>query len=255
MKQIIALALALLLLAGLSACDLRNRQSSEDFIPSGTADNTPRWTGSGSSPDPVVPQERSVIKTVLSYDGEIRSIDPPRSCSYRLPMIDLGGAEAMACNQEIEERFGALARQSMEAIENWQDPILLRLDYSSFTQDGILTLRIDRQDLDGAVQQAWYAVDAASGDAVPVQRLFAAAGVKGEPQKTVEEVAEAAFRARFGAPASPDAAWTTALTKTQEALLPLTANRMHLTEDGGLIVAVELFAPDGGSSVEALRLP
>ena len=84
---------------------------------------------------------------------------------------------------------------------------------------------------------------------------FAAAGIEGEPQKTVEAAAEAAFRARYGDPAAPDAAWTTALTKTQAELLPLTANRMHLTEEGGLVVAVELFAPEGGSRVEALRLP
>ena len=250
-----ALILALLLLAGLSACELRNRQSSEDFIPSGTAASAPRWTNAGSAPDPAIPQERSVVKTVLSYEGEIPGSYPARGYSYSLPMIDLGGGEAMACNQEIEERFGSLIRQSMEAMERWQDPILERLSYTSYTLEGILNLRIDRQDLDGGAQQVWYAVDAASGEAVTVERLFAAAGIEGEPQKTVEAAAEAAFRARYGDPAAPDAAWTTALTKTQAELLPLTANRMHLTEEGGLVVAVELFAPEGGSRVEALRLP
>ena len=35
----------------------------------------------------------------------------------------------------------------------------------------------------------------------------------------------------------------------------MSANRMHLAENGSLMVAVELFAPGGGSTVEELTLP
>lgn len=254
MKRLIVLLLVLALLSALCACDLRNRQNSEDFIPTESGGALPDVTVPTAN-DPAAPAEHSVVKTVLFYEGEIHATDPLRSYSYSLPMIDLAGTEAIACNLEIEERFGELIRQSLSENERWREPILERLSYSSFTMDGILTLRIIRQDLDGSVLEAWYTVDAADGDAVTVRQLFKTARIDGSPEQTVEQAAEDRFRELYGSPADPDPAWTTALTRTREEILPLTVNRMHLTEDGRLTVAVMLYAPDGGSSVEALRLP
>lgn len=254
MKRLILILMLLALL--LTACDLRNRQSSEDYIPTGSGSPRADWTPRESSL-PGQEAEKTTVKTVLSYDGEIPMTEPIRTCSYRLPLIDLGGAAAVACSQEIEDRFGGLIRQSIEAVENWQTPILERLSYSSFTLADILTLRIDRLDLDGSMQEAWYTVDAVSGEAVTVERLFRAAGLSGEPTELVNEAVRQLFARRFGTAGSSDAEapYYTALNETLAELSPLTVNRMHLTEAGKLVVAVELFAPDGGSSVETLTLP
>lgn len=254
MKRLIPILMLLALL--LTACDLRNRQSSEDYIPTGSASPRADWTPRESGL-PGQETEKTTVKTVLSYDGEIPLTEPKRTCSYRLPMIDLGGAAAVACSQEIEERFGGLIRQSIEAVESWQTPILERLSYSSFTLADILTLRIDRLDLDGSMQEAWYTVDAVSGEAVTVERLFRAAGLSGKPTELLNEAVQELFARRFGtaADSNTQAPYYTALNETLEALSPLTVNRMHLTEAGKLIVAVELFDPDGGSSVETLTLP
>lgn len=253
MRRLFVLVLVLSLLLALSACDLRNRQNSEDFIPTGSGEAFPGWLPDQGE-DPASSEfEQSTVKTVLAYEGEIPMSMPPRSYSFQLPMIDLGGAEAMACNQEIEERFGPLIQQSLEAIERYEDPIMVELGYSSFIQDGILTLRIVRRDLEDGETEAWYSVDAETGEAVTVEMLFSAADVSGSPDQVLQETVEKRFQARFGVP--NNAAVTTAFNRTLDALFPLTVNRMHLTESGNLIVAVEFFSPDGDSSVETLLLP
>ncbi len=114
---------------------------------------------------------------------------------------------------------------------------------------------MDRRDYDGASNQAWYTVDKETGEAVSVKRLFAAAGISGDPETALNEAVLDCFTARYGALEGADASHTTAWNRTQGALSPLTANRMHLNENGSLVVAVELFAPEGGSSVIELTLP
>lgn len=195
------------------------------------------------------------VKTVLNYSGEIPLTEPRRSYSYQLPMIDLGGAQAVGINNELEDRFGLLIRQSLEAMERYEEPILERLSYSSFTRNGILTLRVDRRDYDGGSFTAYYTVDAEDGSAVSVKELFNTVGLQGSPSAILSEEVTERFVQRYGSPEGADAAHTTALTRTLAALEPLTANRMHLSEDGRLIVAFELFAPDGGSSIVELTLP
>ena len=252
MKRLLPLILILLLL--FTGCDLSNREDSEDFFPTetynywGTAANPAQSNGSNAA-------QRSVVKTVQSYTGEIPLTEPTRNYSYELPLIDLAGSHAAGCNQDIENFFGTLIRQSLDAMERYEDPILERLSYSSFTISDILTLRVNRVDFDGTVNQAWYTVDAQTGEAVSVERLFAAAGITGEPMTVLNEAILAQFTARYGDLEGSDAAHTTAWNRTQGALSPLTANRMHLNTDGRLTVAFELFAPEGGSSVVELTLP
>ena len=253
MKRLIILLLIALLLVG---CDLQNRRDSEDFIPTGTfAGATANEMGGGG--DPWMPQEKSTVKTVLSYAGEVPMSEPTRAYSYQLPMIDLSGAHAAGCNRDIEDYYGSMIRSSMEAMERFEDPILERLSYSSYTISGILTLRMEQRDYDGTESQSWYTVDAETGEEVSVDRLFAAAGISGKPQTVLSEAVEKLFVKRFGAtPASAaDSPYSTARFQTLEALQPLKASRMHLNENGGLTVAFELFAPNGGSTVEELILP
>lgn len=257
MKRLLASLLLLLLPAALLAgCDLRNRQDSEGFIPEQSGLIYPTGLPSGTaSNDPLNPGEKNAIKTVLSYEGELPLTYPVETCSYELPMIDLSGAQAMGCNQEIELRYGTLIRQSIEAIERFETPTLASLSYTSYIYSDILTLRVDELDTDGNSSRAYYTVDANTGEAVSVERLFAAAGIPGTPQAVVSEGLMELFSKRFGSVSGADSSYTTALNQTQEALLPLTANRMHLSEDGRVVVALELFAPNGGSSVEELLLP
>ena len=255
MKRLLPMMLLLLLL--LVGCNLRNRQSSEELIPTGNwRPSETSWTGpAGAGDSPLIPGEKTVVKTVLSYQGEIPKTYPVQSYSYQLPMIDLRGSQAQGCNQEIENRFGSLIRQSVEAMERYEEPVLEQLSYTSYTVAGILTLRIDRRDYNGSSGQAFYTVNAETGEAVSLRELFDAAGISGDPETEVNDALMALFTGRFGQLEGADASVTTALARTQAALLPLTANRMHLTRDGQLAVALELFAPDGGSSIEELLLP
>lgn len=255
MKRLLTLFLALLwLLPLLGGCEVMEGEETEDIFP---ADSYNWHSQDYTAPiyDPGATTQKNVVKTVQSYTGEIPLTNPTRTYSYELPFIDLAGSHAAGCNQDIESFFGALIQQSLDAMKTYEDPILERLSYSSFTRSGILTLRVDRRDFDGTVNQAFYTVDAETGEAVSVARLFTAAGISGEPASVLNDAVLARFTARYGALEGADAAVTTAWNRTQGALSPLTANRMHLNENGSLIVAFELFAPDGGSSIVELPLP
>lgn len=254
MKRWIPILLILLLLTG---CEMDVTQSSEDEISMGS------WYSIGTDwnmpvsgqDDPLQPRNGSSVKTVLSYQGEIPLTDPVRSFSYQLPMIDLRGAQAQGCNQEIENRFGTLIRQSVDAMARYEDPVLERLSYTSYTHSGILTLRIDRLDRDGEEGQAFYTVDAETGESVGVEELFAAAGISSAPEAVINDAILALYTERYGALTGAGESVTTALNRTEAALAPLSAKRMHLTPEGKLTVAFELFEPNGGSSLEELILP
>ncbi len=255
MKRLLPLFWILLLL--LLGCEMDVTQGTEYNDPEESwygigAD----WSVSGSDvKDPMLAQSGSVVKTILSYQGEVPMTAPVRTFSYQLPMIDLQGAQAQGCNQEIETRFGTLIRQSMDAMARYEDPILERLSFTSYTHSGILTLRVDRLDYDGEDGRAFYTVNAETGEAVGVEELFAAAGISGIPETVINEAIQALYTARYGSLTGADASVTTALNRTEAALAPLSSNRMHLTPEGKLIVAFELFEPNGGSSVEELNLP
>lgn len=203
----------------------------------------------------VLPQGDEIVKTVLSYQGEIPLTDPVRYYSYQLPMIDLEGAQALGCNQEIENRFLPLIQQSMDAVTTLGEPILENLSFSTYTRDGILTLEIDRLDLDGSAAQAFYTLDAETGEAVSVKALFEAAGIEGEPAQVLNQKVLELFAKRYGALEKADVAYTTALNRTQTELSGLSANWMHLTRDGKLTVALVVYVPGGGSDLEELTLP
>ena len=252
MKRLLPILLIVFLL---TACDLRNRQDSEDFIPDDS--DLPAWTGwtvPTFDPNGVQPQSQTV-KTVKDFSGELPYGFEGDDYIYQLPMIDLAGAYAAGCNQEIENRFGSLIEQSMDAIEKYETPILAQLTFNSYVRSGILTLCIRRVDTDGETVTAYYTVDEKTGEAVSLADLFSAAGMSGDPFGIVNEAVTELFTKRFGSLEGAEDDVTTALNKTMAALSPLTANRMHLTEDGSLAVDFELFAPNGGISLEEINLP
>ncbi len=249
MKRLLIFFLLLALL--LTGCGLFGEGNPEE-LPDDSYQLDPAWTQSNT---PQQPAGKTTVKTVRSYDGEIPLTQPVESYSYRLPFIDLAGAQAAGCNQEIENRYGTLIQQSLDAMERYEDPILQRLSFTSYSFGGVLTVRVDRYDFDGSSTQAYYTVDAENGEAVSLEKLFAAANVKGEPVQVVNDAVMELFISRFGDPKGADVSVTTALNRTQGALAPLSTNRMYLTETGELRVALELYAPDGTSTLEELRLP
>ena len=98
-------------------------------------------------------------------------------------------------------------------------------------------------------------MDEKTGEAVSVKALFEAAGIEGDPVQVLNQTVLELFTKRYGALEKADAAYTTALNRTQSELSGLSANWMHLTRDGRLIVALAIYSPTGGSSVEELTLP
>ena len=255
MKRVLVCLLALLMLTALAACDLRNRKDSEDFFPEES--DLPGWNGFDSPTNQQEKQsdEAVVVKTVMEYSGDLPYSSPPQEYSYQLPMIDLAGAQAVGCNQEIENVFGTLIRQSMDAIQEYQTPILAQLSYSYYVYSGILTLRVLRQDTDGQITTAYYTVNAKNGEAVSLAELFRTAGISGTPDTVVNDALLERFTSRFGKLEGADPAVTTALNQTQAELFPLSPNRMYITEDGRLSVRFMLYAPNGGSSIEEIILP
>lgn len=254
MKRLIWILPLVLLLTLLAGCEV-DMNGTENALPDETYyPVTGYWSGSEGA-DPNAPQEKNVVKTVLSYENELPFSVQTVTCSYRLPFIDLPGAEAAACNQELEARYGTLIRQSMDAIEKYQDPVLQTLSFTSYTLESVLTLRVERVDMDGDRSVVYYTVDASSGDAVSLEALFAAAKLSGKPQVLVDQAVQKLFTKRFGPLDPDDTAYTTALNRTQSAASPVDVSRMHLTEDGRLALTVELFVPNGGSSFEELILP
>ena len=109
--------------------------------------------------------------------------------------------------------------------------------------------------MSGSAAQAFYTVDEKTGEAVSVKTLFEAAGIEGEPEQVLNQKVLELFAKRYGALEKADAAYTTALNRTQAELSGLSANWMHLTRDGRLTVALVIYAPGGGSDLEELILP
>ena len=246
------LLLALLFALLLAGCGIFGEDETEE-IPNDSYQMDPAWTqGNNVSPEPT---GKTTVKTVRSYDGEIPLSQPVKSYSYRLPFIDLAGAQAVGCNQEIENLYGTLIRQSLDAMERYEDPILQRLSFTSYSFGGVLTVRVDRLDYDGNSTQAYYTVDAENGEAVSLEKLFAAANVDGDPQTVINDAVIALFTSRFGDLKGAGVEVTTALNRTQGALSSLSTNRFYMTETGALRIALELYAPDGSCTLEELSLP
>lgn len=207
------------------------------------------WENSGSS------RSVEIVKCLIDETGEIPASWPVEYYSYRLPMIDLAGQQAMACNQEIESVFGSLIRESRRALELNRAPSLESLNYTTFVFGDILTLRIDRQDYHGAFSQAYFTVNAVNGEAVSLQQLLAAAGMEGDPKQLLNQKLTDYFVRRFGPIDSENIAYTTALNRTQSELIDIGTNRMHLTELGQLCLSLTVYAPDGSSGMENILLP
>lgn len=247
---------ALLVLCGLllAGCELLE-DAPQETLPVGSyvlAVTSPLQP-SGEKTEPE--QSEQTVKRVINYEGEIPYSYPVKLYRYQLPFIDLPDQYAMICNQEIESLFGARIRSSMQAMESGQGPELEAVTYLSFICGEILTLRIDERSFDEKTTQTYYTLNARTGAEVSARELFAEAGINGEPEQVCNQTVTELFARRFGPPEEGNEAYTTALTRTQMGLVPLTTKWMHLTEAGQLILALTLYHPTGGMTYEEIPLP
>ncbi|MBO4212286.1 MAG: hypothetical protein J5878_06495 [Oscillospiraceae bacterium] len=255
-KSFYGIPLLLILNLLLSGCEVMMGEQTEEI-----SNETYHFAGAGEIPlvsdweNHGTEGNRELVKCLMDVEGEIPASWPVDHYSYRLPMIDLAGQEAMACNREIDERYGALIRDSRHAMERSQTPGLERLSYSYFVLGDILTLRIDRQDYKGPFSQAFFTVNAVNGEAVRVQQLLAAAGMEGEPEQLLNQKLTEYYVRRFGPIDPENLAYTTALNRTQSELIGAGTNQMHLTELGQLCLSLTVYQPEGGSEAVEILLP
>ena len=255
-RGVLCLLPALLICLLLSACDLRNRQSSEDFVPEGeyTDAGIPEANPGSNLPLPVQ-GETECVKIVLSESGEYIYTNPAISYSYELPFIDLSGSHAVGCNQEIEAGFGKAIRESLSRMEERQEPIVETVRCSSYIFGSVLTLRIERVDVDGSRSEAIYSLDRATGEKVTTEAFCAAAGLDRSQLKARLELA-VEERLRVLAPSTDpeDPDFVRALAQTKSLLGDPDKLDYYLDSNGKLVCIAEIFTPGGGDGMEELHI-
>ncbi len=257
MKRIRVLLLILLCLLP-AGCSLRNRTDSAQFIPEHpetrqTETELQTTAAPETGAEYVDPAGR--VKVLLNESGTFRYDAEPISYSYQIPMFDLPGAHAADCNQEIDARFGTPARDSLDTMKTYHAPEVETVAFQSYEFGGILTVQVDRKDVDGSVYQGVYSVNAETGDLPTVEEFLRAAGL--EDRRLWELLSDAVqnhFTRNYSeAAASADNRYTSALTRTLTEANETDASRLHLTPDGGLSALVLISVPAGGS--EWIELP
>ena len=251
----LALLSVLLLLAG---CDLRNRQSSENFIPAGTA-AAPRETVAPAA-DPTENQPVTVpgqtVKTVWSVRGTYKNTYPPIDYSYELPFIDLGGSYAAGCNREIDNRFGIPARESVQKMERFEAPDVKTIRFWTYTKGEVLTLWVERTDPDGAVSHGVYSVLEQNGEKPTAADFCSAAGIAEEELlPRLKAIVEQKVAEKCGAQWDPDdVACRTVLTRTLMQLTDPNALRLYLDQSGGLVALVEICDLTNAAVIEEIPI-
>lgn len=258
MKRLRYLLPALGLCLLLAGCDLRNRQSSENFVPGQTglpAQTEAPVTDSVGGESPVQ-TGNNPVKTALSAKGEADFVYPALAWSYELPWIDLPDRYAMECSQEIDLRFGAPIREAMADLEQYKLPVVQKVAYQAYSVKGILTLRIERTNTDGTSARAIYSVMEQTGARVTTSDFCEAAGI---PQKELlsrlnQAVEEKLLELCQGRWTREDTPFRTALTLTLSRLAEVDRLNLYLSPEGRLIAVVEVFDPAGGSTTEEIPI-
>ena len=258
MKKLMIICVLLLMFSlVLSGCDLRNRMSSEYFIETGDADEyagaefgdpdvgiaDPAQTGMGA------------VKTVLSESGEYLFTNPEIVYSYELPFIDLAGGHAVSCNQDIEASFGRAIRESLEEMEQGQQPTVRTVSYMSYVFGNVLTVRIERADVDGGQSEAIFSVEKNSGERVTTNDFCDAVGMSRDQLKDRLDLAVEERLLVVSQNADPeDPEYLTALNRTKAELGNLDNLNLYLDPGGSLICIVHVYSASGGDGYEELRV-
>ncbi len=258
MKRLMLFLTAVLLLAALlTGCDLKNRQDSRNFVPTGGSKETKATEPRQTKPDEpvIIPTPVKEIKTV---EGTFSAGGDSVTSSYRLPYLDLSGAHAVGCNAEIEADFGEAIRAAEKAMAEGELPELTRIGYETWQYDNILCLQVFRIEIGtGKRTDTVYTVNALSGEAAAASDLLMAAGVnqKKYPQ-LLRAAAEQFYEDTFAAGYSPeDIHYNEGKSRTLEAGLLNTAVPASLTEDGELVVVITVIDPTGTVSTARITVP
>ena len=256
MKRLLPLLLALTLC--LAGCQLRNRQDSSLFIPTGesqTAQTEPTAAPVQDGADLALPaQGGGIIKEIYTASGVWPKDHPELDYLYRIPFIDLQGAYVDGCNQEIDRRYRAAAREAMDAMDRYETPHSVTIDYTVGLFGTVVSLEIDQTFSDGQTAFGVYNFDAKTGDAVERDRLVSCVGL--DPQTLPEllsQAVETEFLRRYaGQQTLTPVAYADALEKTRS--FDPDAIAVYLRPDGSLGALVPIWDLSGGQSLTPVVL-
>ena len=199
--------------------------------------------------------QKNPVKTVLAYSGVCEFMYPTMEYSYELPFIDLGGSYAAGCNEELERRFGDAIRESLSRMEQIQEPIVQTVSYYSYIYGAVLTLRVERIDVDGSRSSGIYTVNADTGERVTPEEFCAASGLPRDMLKSsLERAVEERLAVEKGGEDKDSQAFRTALTNSLAQLANENTLNFYLESNGALMCVVQLWLPAGGTATEAVRI-
>ncbi len=258
MRRLLPVLALLVLLAG---CDLKNRESSAHFIPSGPRPTQAAETQATQTPAPpqvtaLPSQAGGAVKTVLDQSGTYAYADQTLAYRYRLPYIDLPGAWAMACNREIDDRFLTPAQTALADMEAYQPVDLQTVDYTADVQGPILTLRLYSRTAGGGTASAVYSVLLADGTKVPGQTFLDQAGLSREElTRRAMAAAEQWYAAAYGSMEQQSPVnYRDNLDRTLDPSAFTEELPMYLTEDGRLTVIATVYDLSGAPRAVELVL-
>lgn len=254
MKRLILCLLAALLLTG---CNLRNRQDSRNFIPTGgSKEETRPVVPSSSAKEEDPPILSSPVKEIKALEGSYVYGGETIEYKFYLPYLDLSGAHAVGCNAEIEEGYGEPIRAAEKAMENRELPALREVDYETWQYGDVLCLLIYRVETEsGERHESLYTVNARTGGAVTAEEVLTAAGMTEEAYRERLHDAVAAFYEQAFTPFydPEDFHYIEGLNGTLELLN--TAAPASVTKQGVLVAAVNIVEPSGVTSAAQVEIP
>ena len=256
--------LLLILCLALTGCNPLGRRPSDDFVPA-DANQLPSTYETSARPSapaethaqPPAAVGEARVKVTLDREGEYDRSRELIRYRYRVPYLDFPTEYANQCNLEIERLFYVPAEESLEEMEQYRPPIVQTVDFTTDVHGDVLSVRVNRLDVDGSLTPAVYSIHAETGEAVSPEQFLAAVGLEDQdPIRILTNAVQTRFESKYaGRYSASDLEYTTALSRTLEPLAQPGQLRMYLTEAGALHIAVELFDPRGGSTVEEISLP
>ena len=238
MKRLCMILLPLLLL--FAACDLRNRQPSENFIPAEPRPQTQPTQIDPTETELPVPTGIGGITTVFEEKGTYTDAEGTAwSYVYRLPFVDLASRDAATCNQEIDRDFRTVIAAQFAKMDRLEPLTVSTVDYDKWENGEILTLVLRQVDAEGGETRTYYSL-LSNGDLARREDLLLQAELVPETfDRVLEEQVTAWYTSQYEDAELGYTAWL------QRTVNDLNQVRMHLDKEGRLEVLFLNHAPDG----------